>query len=94
VTTSNFPILSSGELLKFANERQTLLKNIDTPDPEISVTPRWLSPVASGYYIAKGRGVLDLIPHPKPKFKRAKPRRRVRGVAIPRDLQPWRLDEQ
>jgi hypothetical protein len=69
-----------------------LLKNIDTPDPEISATPRQLSPVASGYLIAKGRGVLDLIPRPKPKFKRVKPRRRVRGVAIPRDLQPWRAN--
>ena len=82
--------------MRYRDIRPTLLKNIDTfeeiENVDYQPTPRQLSPVASGYLIAKGRGVLDLIPHPKPKLKRVKPRRRVRGVAIPRDLQPWRAN--
>ncbi|WPH57822.1 hypothetical protein [Mycobacterium phage WXIN] len=78
--------------MKFSDERPTLLKGIDTADRHSPVTPRWLSPHpgTSGFVIAKGRDVLKDIQFPVTRQRNKKPRQRVPGVSIPRNLQPWR----
>lgn len=82
--------------MKYANERKIYLKGIHTPDPEDVATPRWLSPLASGFYIAKQLEVAPPIPVANRAQKRAhrgpQPRlgRIVKRVSIPRAHQPWK----
>ena len=77
--------------MRYRDSRPTLLKHIDTFEPiegvEYQPTPRWISPDASGFYIAKGLGKLDLVSRPVQKFRRRKPRSRLPGVALKE--KPW-----
>lgn len=83
--------------MKYANERKTLLKGIDTPDLDDVATPRFLSPTqhnGAGWYIAKMREVLDLVPYP---VRRVEPRQRksrhYKRVALKPHQQPWKVEK-
>lgn len=84
--------------MKFSTQRETLLKQIDTPDPEIAATPRWISPrlKCMGFEIAKARKVTQ----PTPVDNRASKRdgvvrtrsRHFNRAALTPAQQPWRVD--
>lgn len=67
--------------MRFRDQRQTLLKEIDTPDPEIAATPRWISARASGFVIAFVRKVAPPTPLANRRSRRAKP--------APKVVDPW-----
>lgn len=79
--------------MRYSDNRPVLLKGIDQRDWDNPSTPRWLSPYPgkSGYVIAALREVGDLIPLPKPRAKKRKPRQRVRGVAL--KVKPWSVQD-
>lgn len=83
--------------MRFADDRQTLTKNVDTPDRERSATPRMLSPyMPDGFSVREGVAASE-IPRPQPNrgSRRAagntKPRTRIaHGVALPLPEMPWK----
>lgn len=83
--------------MKFSTQRETLLKQIDTPDPEIAATPRWISPNLNylGSEIAKARKVTQPTPAENRASKRTGTNSRSRHfnrAALTPAQQPWRAE--
>ncbi|QDP43915.1 hypothetical protein SEA_DALLAS_170 [Mycobacterium phage Dallas] len=82
-------------MARFRDIRPQLLKGVHEQDYDNPATPKWISPLASGFLIAKELGI-DL---PTPKQNRAgrrragvrRLRRRLPSLAIPKSRQPWRV---
>lgn len=75
--------------MRFRDQRPVLLKGIDKRDYSNPATPRYISPYRSGRIAAALAEKSPFIPVPKP--RKLKLRRRLRGVAIPPDQQPWKV---
>lgn len=91
--------------MRFSDIRQTLLKGIDEPSQmevdgvmvDNPATPKWISPVASGYIAAALAGKEKDVPQPAKnrRYVRAvqwRPRYKKRGVALTPGEMPWKQD--
>jgi len=76
--------------MRFRDQRDVLLKGIDQRDRDNPATPRWISPYRSGFVAAHLAEKSPFVPVSKP--RKLKLRRRLRGVAIPPDQQPWKTN--
>ncbi|ASD50788.1 hypothetical protein PBI_LUCKY2013_167 [Mycobacterium phage Lucky2013] len=81
--------------MRYSEDRPILLKGIHEQDHDNPATPRWISPLASGFLIAKELGVTLPTPKQNRRGRRAagvrRIRRRLPGLAIPKSRQPWRV---
>lgn len=75
--------------MRYSDSRPVLLKGIDERDYSNLATPRYISAYRSGFLAAQLAEKSPFVPVPKP--RKFNWRRRLRGVAIPPDQQPWKV---
>ena len=83
-----------GPVMRFSDIRQTLLKKIDTPDPENPAKPKWISAQASGYIAAGMKQAEIPLREANRRTRRANGmgtsrRIRIGGVALKE--KPWKV---
>ncbi|AYB69654.1 hypothetical protein SEA_KALAH2_167 [Mycobacterium phage Kalah2] len=82
-------------MARFRDIRPQLLKGVHEQDYDNPATPKWISPLASGFLIAKELGIDLSTPKQNRRGRRAtgvrRIRRRLPSLAIPKSRQPWRV---